>query len=264
MPIIRIAHRPRYTSIANAVLEDTALSFKARGLLAYLLSRPENWTIHINHLATLSPHEGKDAIRSALRELVTTGYATFDQPRAHGQFAEGGWIIYEQPQATLPRADKPHTVLPDTANPPLIKTEKKLKTEKKAKTKIPPYSPWGESIRFNDFWRVYPKRWKRERSLAVWRKLNLDPLADTIIRSVQEHLPYWEDPKFIPLPENFLAEKRWEDELTSIPLPQLSKAGMQTALGSQQVMADLAREREERARATTRGTTLLPNTRYDE
>lgn len=62
-----------FTVLSNAVLRDSRLSFKARGLLAYLLSLPDNWQTSAEHLATQSP-DGAYSIRTALTELEEAGF----------------------------------------------------------------------------------------------------------------------------------------------------------------------------------------------
>jgi hypothetical protein len=62
-----------YTVIANRVLRDEELSYRARGLLCYLLSMPPDWQVSSYRLM-LDAHEGRDAVRTALRELINTGY----------------------------------------------------------------------------------------------------------------------------------------------------------------------------------------------
>lgn len=63
-----------FAMIQNAALEDERLSYKARGLLAYLLSRPPGWTTSAERLAKDSPREGRDAVLSGLKELEVIGY----------------------------------------------------------------------------------------------------------------------------------------------------------------------------------------------
>lgn len=75
MAIIRGA-RPsdNFVMIHNAALADERLSYKARGLLAYMLSRPPGWATSAERLASTSPKEGRDAVLSGLKELETIGY----------------------------------------------------------------------------------------------------------------------------------------------------------------------------------------------
>lgn len=87
-----------YVMINRKTLEDTRLSFKARGLLAYMLARPQGWEFNITHLVTQSDKDGRDAIRSALSELVELGYAKRVAERQQGKFTKISLVIYETPR----------------------------------------------------------------------------------------------------------------------------------------------------------------------
>lgn len=63
-----------FTILPNAALRNPHLSYRARGVLAYVLSMPDNWRTSAETLARQGT-EGRDAIRGALNELIQTGYA---------------------------------------------------------------------------------------------------------------------------------------------------------------------------------------------
>ena len=48
--IIRAPRRHRFLILDQQAVEDIRLSWAARGLLAYLLSRPDDWRVLINDL----------------------------------------------------------------------------------------------------------------------------------------------------------------------------------------------------------------------
>lgn len=73
MTTYRVADRRRWTSVSNAAIEDETLSFRARGLLVWLLSKPDTWTVKAEAIVGAGV-EGRDAIRSALAELEAAGY----------------------------------------------------------------------------------------------------------------------------------------------------------------------------------------------
>ena len=54
-------------------MEDARLSFRALGVLVYLLSKPDHWTVDSRVLCQTHP-EGRDAVRTALSELKEAGY----------------------------------------------------------------------------------------------------------------------------------------------------------------------------------------------
>ena len=72
--IIRQRRPQRFVVIPNEAVQNHALSFKARGLLAYLLSQPDHWTISSNALAKMAAQDGREAIRTALLELEQARY----------------------------------------------------------------------------------------------------------------------------------------------------------------------------------------------
>ena len=111
MTIIR-AERPnaRFAIIRNEVLQDERLSFRARGVLASILSRPDNWRCSAWDLAT-EGREGRRAILTALTELEDYGYLQ----RVKKQDESGKWstctYVYDMPvdKSGDKSVDKPPT-----------------------------------------------------------------------------------------------------------------------------------------------------------
>ncbi len=98
--IYRKPAKDPWTAIPNAVLEDTRLSWKARGMLCYMLSRPDHWEFHLKHLATLSVKDAEKAVKSAFKELVEIGYARLEYKRSDdGRHAKGKcYAVSEEPK----------------------------------------------------------------------------------------------------------------------------------------------------------------------
>jgi hypothetical protein len=81
-----------------AVFADDRLSIEAKGLLAYLLSRPLGWTCHVedigNALWTRRGHRvGREMLHELFRELVAAKYAEIRRPRSSGEYTFGEYII---------------------------------------------------------------------------------------------------------------------------------------------------------------------------
>lgn len=98
MPIFRMQRNTdNFTIITNKVINDKRLSFKARGLLIYLLSKPQHWQVSSKQLAGASP-QGITAIRSAMKELVTCGYARLQTVQGEdGRLSGRFWSISDLP-----------------------------------------------------------------------------------------------------------------------------------------------------------------------
>ena len=86
-----------YAQISKFALGDPGLSWKAKGLLAYLLSLPDDWYVRPRELRKHSK-TGVKATYSAINELISAGYLQRLQKRnQHNQFMETEYIIFEFP-----------------------------------------------------------------------------------------------------------------------------------------------------------------------
>lgn len=61
--------------IPNQILQNKDMSLKAKGLWAYLNSKPDGWTFSIDRIAAETA-DGRDAVRSAIHELEDSGLLT--------------------------------------------------------------------------------------------------------------------------------------------------------------------------------------------
>lgn len=132
MSVVKVKIQKDFTIVYNGVLENPSLSFKAKGLWAYCMSRPDNWQFHVSHLATVS-QDGTDAIYSALKELEKAGLVEKTQSNKGGKFGSVDYIIYPYPkeiQIILPLRDFPQTEDPQTENPALTSTDSKKEMKK--------------------------------------------------------------------------------------------------------------------------------------
>ena len=74
MSTMRIGKRTQWTTISQAVPNDERLSYRALGVLLWLLSKPDDWTVDSDTMHRGKGREGRDSVRTALRELETLGY----------------------------------------------------------------------------------------------------------------------------------------------------------------------------------------------
>ncbi|MGQ0680649.1 MAG: hypothetical protein ACT4OM_13525, partial [Actinomycetota bacterium] len=73
--IVRCTSRDKYVTVLQTTARDANLSFKARGILVYLMTLPSNWKTNLQHLAKQSTKDGRTAIASGIQELMAEGYA---------------------------------------------------------------------------------------------------------------------------------------------------------------------------------------------
>lgn len=149
---IRRGKRPdtRFYTLNKDISEDTRLSWSARGMLIFLLGKPDNWTVSVSHLikqtADSARPSSRDAVRNIISELVAAGYMKADTARSeNGKFRGMDYVVCEAPETdnpapakrSIPETDKPSPDEPPPDNHPLIKNDHHQVLKEPTSTDIP-------------------------------------------------------------------------------------------------------------------------------
>ena len=123
MAFIRTVKRENpFVQLDKTFFEDDNLQWESKGLLGYILSRPDNWKVNQTDLTKRSAG-GKGKVESALLDLMANGYVHWYAVRKeNGQIEEWVYDVYERPEFN-PKKDE------------CIAEGKKRIESKKAKTK---------------------------------------------------------------------------------------------------------------------------------
>ena len=119
--IFRIRKTNNYTVICNHVFRNNRLSWKAKGILAEMLSMPDDWQFSTQELIHRAK-DGRDAVYSAIKELEGAGYLKRERAtNEKGQFVGYDYNVYETPSLTEEQVteSKPCEENPETENPPI-------------------------------------------------------------------------------------------------------------------------------------------------
>ena len=105
-----------YVVMNNVFLQRKDLSIKAKSLLAYMLSLPDDWKLTVGGL-TSQLKECKSSVAAILDELERNGYLRRHYTRtADGKIAETVYEIFEEPVLKNPTLDKPTLEKPQAEN----------------------------------------------------------------------------------------------------------------------------------------------------
>lgn len=180
MSIVR-APRPEadFVQIRNDVARDSRLSYKARGILVEVLSRPDNWEASADSLARWSK-EGRTAILTGLKELRDAGYVVTERTRVEGGRFVTRNIFFDTPQsgyptAVYPTADNRTTENPTTENLTVLehspKNTNQEHLEKKKEEEAPTVTADAPLIAqaFDDLWKKWPTHKRRADAWRVWQ-----------------------------------------------------------------------------------------------
>jgi len=142
MSVFKIEKTKNYTVMSNYHLRDRDLSYKAKGLLSFMLSLPEDWDYSLAGLCAISK-ESRDGIRSILKELQEHHYVEIEKVRGDKGYFEYNYLIYEVPhfievetQLTNPDMENPHLDNPNVEtttqiNTNIINTNKQIDKDDK-------------------------------------------------------------------------------------------------------------------------------------
>lgn len=141
--IVRVRKRSSpYATIDKRFLSDPRLSWKAKGLLTYLLSKPDDWKVIISDLVRQSTCK-EAAVRSGLKELGRFGYLLRVRvaDRRSGRFKTWEMTVFETPELAAEAGLREPTLFekfePVRERPVKARSEKQ--PEKQAQ--IAPYEP---------------------------------------------------------------------------------------------------------------------------
>jgi hypothetical protein len=197
----------------NVTLNDNRLSWEAKGMLAYLISKPDNWVIMVNHLVKESPKAKKEKVLVILRELEDLGYITNNGQRINdekGQFSHVERVVHEVVVGSEIRIIPDETVDGFTVNgaavngstvngkvPHLVSTEEKQVLNKEStevsKSSSPEKSGDGVSPKpfwdeFLQLWEIYPRKTAREEAYKqVVARLRSGVPVKTLMEATQNY-----------------------------------------------------------------------------
>lgn len=136
--VIKTHRNNKYSTINLTAEEDKNLSWKAKGIHTYLISRPDGWEVYLSELEKRST-DGMDGLRAGLDELRMAGYFDWHQKNEGGKFSKTQYDVYETPNKSVikkaavskkraressPRKENPEAVaqaaLPEAENPEAV------------------------------------------------------------------------------------------------------------------------------------------------
>lgn len=219
-----------FAQIANAMLRDKRLSFKARGILAMVLSHAEEWDAQRDWIENQSDHDGRAAIQSALNELTEHGYRRVEkQQQADGSFRTVVLWFHESEKSEM-------SIIRPTENPTVGKpdrritgpsTEDNLSEDNKQKTIK---KETAADAAFIEFWEIYPRRAQKAKARKAFTEALKKVPRETILTGAAR---YRDDPnrkaEFTAHPATWLNQERWDDDPEPAPGPVLTAAQARAA-----------------------------------
>lgn len=94
--IVRVIKDKNFVVMDKTALQDISLSWKAKGIMAYMLSLPDDWTFYIEELVKHST-DGESSFRAGFKELRDRGYVKRIPIREGSRIVSWETKVYENP-----------------------------------------------------------------------------------------------------------------------------------------------------------------------
>jgi hypothetical protein len=190
--IFRVKKQRNFVAIDKSFLSDPSLSCKAKGLLAFFLSKPDDWEFRLSEIRR-NFKDGKESIRRGIEELQKAGYVKKVKLRGtKGKFDGVRYLIYEtpylsevHPQTDFPASGKPKADNPSAENPSLLNNDITKDTSYRAGTSED-ISKWGK----NDFIKRTASLIKERLEIEDNYKLAAALIGDSD-RQIDWYFPMW-------------------------------------------------------------------------
>jgi hypothetical protein len=145
-PFVMIDRRP---------IENPALSWKAKGILAYLLSRPDDWVIRFKDLVNRST-DGGHMVRAAMKELKAAGHIKVTTEREGGRITRWVYQVYEIPLVENQEVEKQQVKKRASTNKKVV-TKKNSKDIKEGAA-APRANDFPSNVLFREVTERYPAK----------------------------------------------------------------------------------------------------------
>lgn len=192
-----------FTQVLNEVLYDKNLSLKAKGVYAYLFSKPDGWQFH-NECMSKDLKESREVVASAINELVSAGYIIKERYRENGILGGNVYTFINPTCAANHLCGK----IPHRENHAYNNTDISSNTNINNINSVPENG-------FDEWYSVYPRKIskanaKKSYSSAL-KKVSGDILLGAVKVFAQDILKKGTEERFIPHPSTWLNQERWED-----------------------------------------------------
>ena len=224
MATFRVERIPsQFATINKTFIYDSELSFKAKGIMTYLLSRPDDWEIYTTEIEKHA-QDKKDSVASGIKELVEKGYIERKQKRSGGKFGGYDYSVYEKPKGRIVTAEeKPQRFnrngksgngKSDTTKN--NGTENDLnKNDNICANKFASELENQLTKEFEDWYNLYDKKKDRKAAFTKFKSARKKHSYEEIVKGTKEYLKTITDKQYQKYPKTFLNNESYLDDYSN-------------------------------------------------
>lgn len=209
MGIIRIDKTAgNYFIASKYYVEDEKISWKAKGIMSYLFSKPDDWQIYQTQLEKVSI-DGKASVRSTINELIDNGYMTRQSRRkSNGDFDGYDYTLHEYP--TNDGVRKMEDAKMEIAKMEIAKsdtTNNNSTNNDLTNNDINISATDVTQEQFEEWWNLYNKKKDKKKANSLFKSTLKKYDYETIMKGTEEYLKTIKDKQYQKYPKTFLSQE---------------------------------------------------------
>lgn len=212
---IKRQRKSNFTVIDNTVLQDTELTFKAKGLFAYLWSQSDEWNFYETEVVKHSK-DGISSLRSGIHELEERGYLQRKRIRVKGKLKDSMWILSETPNLenlSLENLNLENSTLINT-NSNNTNLNKDNRSSDKSSDRV---SEKQLEEDFEKLWKLYPRKEGKKKAYEAYKRAIKQGVTNKeiqagIVNYLKQIKIQGTDKKYIKQGSTWFNGNCWDDE----------------------------------------------------
>ena len=217
-----------FVTVHKDFIHDDNLSWKAKGILLYLLSRPDDWQVYETEIVKHSS-DGLSGLKSGIKELEQVGYIQRNRKRDDkGRLKEYEYLVYEQPNhirfSNVGKTNvgnsyigktyvgESHTTNNNSTNNDLTNNNNTNNDSNTSATDV-------TRERFEEWWKLYDKKLDKKKAFSLFKSALKEHSYETIMNGTREYLKTITNKQYQKYPKTFLSQESYLNDFTEETQP---------------------------------------------
>lgn len=216
-----IKERGDFVTVHKAFIYDSNLSAKAKGILLYFLSRPDDWQIYTSEVVKRM-NDGQKAINSGIQELIEHKYVHRTQKRNDkGVFNGYEYLVYEKP-TEMPLSENGLSENGKTENRKGQTTNNNITNNDLTNNDINTSATKVTQERFDQWWNLYDKKLDKKKAFSLFKSALKKHDFETIMNGTKAYKQTITNKQYQKYPKTFLSQESYMNDYSE-EIPKTSE-----------------------------------------
>lgn len=216
-----IKERGDFVTVNKMFIFDERLSAKAKGILLYFLSRPDDWQIYTSKVVK-HMNDGQKSINNGIKELMECKYVHRIQKRKDsGVFSGYEYHVYERP-TEMPLSENGLSENGKTENRKGQTTNNNITNNDLTNNDINTSATKVTQERFDQWWNLYDKKLDKKKAFSLFKSALKKHNFETIMNGTKAYKQTITNKQYQKYPKTFLSQESYMNDYSE-EIPKTSE-----------------------------------------